>query len=77
MAGRKQVPYHLPQIPCLEDVAMLSIWTAIQSRLDGEEGAAIVEYVFLVVLIAVVVVAGATALGEKVSTNFDNVSSRF
>lgn len=56
---------------------MLSIWTAIQSRLDGEEGAAIVEYVFLVVLIAVVVVAGATALGERVSTNFDNVSSRF
>jgi len=56
---------------------MLSIWTAVQSRLNDEKAAAIVEYVFLVVLIAVVVVAGATALGEKVSTNFDNVSSRF
>ena len=54
---------------------MLRMWTAVQSRFNDEEGATLVEYVFLVMLIAVVAVLGVTAVGETLSSNLDNVSS--
>ena len=54
---------------------MLRMWTAIQSRFNDEEGAALVEYAFLVMLIAVVAVVSVTAVGETLSSNYDNVSS--
>ena len=54
---------------------MLCMWTAIQSRFNDEEGASLVEYALLVALIAVVAIVAVTTVGEKVSSNFDNVSS--
>ncbi len=39
-----------------------------------EEGATMVEYGLLVALIAVVVAAGAAALGQGISTLFNNVN---
>lgn len=55
---------------------MLRMWTAIQSRfVRDEEGASLVEYALLVALIAVVAIVAVTTVGQKVSSNFDNVSS--
>lgn len=51
------------------------MWMAVQSRFNDEEGASLVEYVFLVMLIAVVAVLAVTAVGESVSSSFDEVSS--
>ncbi len=52
---------------------MLRLWTAVESRIRSEEGASLVEYALLVALIAVVAIIAITVLGEKVSSNFDNV----
>ena len=52
---------------------MLRMWTAIQSRINDDEGASLVEYALLVALIAIVAV---TTVGEAVSSNFDNVGSQ-
>lgn len=54
---------------------MLRMWTAIQSRFNDEEGASLVEYALLVALIAVVAIVAVTVVGQKVSSNFDNVAS--
>ena len=54
---------------------MLRMWTAFQSRFNDEEGASLVEYALLVALIAVVAIVAITTVGEKVSSNFDNVQS--
>ena len=54
---------------------MTRIWTAIQSRVNEEEGATLVEYVFLVMLIAVVAVVAVTSFGESLSSNLDNTVS--
>ena len=53
---------------------MLRMWTAFQSRFNDEEGASLVEYALLVALIAVVAIVAVTTVGQKVSSNFDNVS---
>ena len=55
---------------------MLGLLTAFQSRhLGEEEGASMVEYAFLIGLIAIVVIAGALFLGEQLDTKFDDVGS--
>ena len=54
---------------------MLRMWTAIQARINDDEGASLVEYALLVALIAVVAIVAVTAVGEAVSSNFDNVQS--
>ena len=55
----------------------MAIGTLTRERLSSGGSASKRLRLGTAAMIAVVVVAGATALGEKVSTNFDNVSSRF
>ena len=45
-------------------------------RITDERGANLVEYVFLLVFIALVVVIAVTALGGKVSEKFSTASSK-
>ncbi len=52
---------------------MLRLWTAVESRIRAEEGASLVEYALLVALIAVVAIIAITVLGQKVSSNFNNI----
>ena len=44
--------------------------------LRDEEGATAIEYSLLAALIAVVMIAGATAVGNKVNGTFNTVASR-
>jgi pilus assembly protein Flp/PilA len=57
---------------------MIRLWAALQSRFivgeaAGEEGASMVEYAFLIALIAVVVIAGALFLGNELSDKYSEV----
>jgi pilus assembly protein Flp/PilA len=55
---------------------MLRLWTEFQNRfMNEEEGASLVEYALLVALIAIVALLAITAVGTKVSSNFDEISS--
>ena len=55
---------------------MVRLWTACQSRfIQDEEGASMVEYVLLVALIAVVVIAAALSLGNQISGKFSEVGA--
>ena len=55
---------------------MLGLWAAFQSRFQGdEEGASMVEYAFLIALIAIIVIAGALVLGNQLDTKFEEVGS--
>ena len=54
---------------------MLRMWTAIQSRLNDQEGAGLVEYVLLVAFIAVVAVLAITTFGTELASNYDEVAS--
>ena len=47
---------------------------ALQTRLKGDAGASLVEYAFLVLLIAIVAIVVVTALGESTSTSFSNMN---
>jgi pilus assembly protein Flp/PilA len=49
----------------------LSTW--LQSKIDSERGASLVEYALLVALIAVVCIAAVTILGQNASDKFDQV----
>jgi len=53
---------------------MIRLWTAFQSRfIADDEGASMVEYAFLVALIAIVVVAAALFLGTELSEKYSEV----
>jgi pilus assembly protein Flp/PilA len=45
------------------------------ARLRQEEGATAVEYGIMVALIAIVIIAAVFALGNTLSTNFENVET--
>ena len=55
------------------------IWTYLQARvcddLEGERGASLVEYAFLVALIAMVCIAAVAFLGQRTSTAYSSVGS--
>jgi pilus assembly protein Flp/PilA len=51
----------------------LSTW--LQSKVDSERGASLVEYALLVALIAVVCIIAVTFLGQSASEKFDEVGS--
>ncbi len=57
------------------DVSIFKTWLIAKLGMD-ERGANLVEYVFLLVFIALVVVIAVTALGGKVSEKFDSASSK-
>jgi pilus assembly protein Flp/PilA len=58
---------------------MLSIvqrtFAQFQSRLQGDDGASLVEYALLVALIAVVCIVAVTLLGQAASSKFSSVGS--
>ena len=49
--------------------------TAIRAFFDPEDGAAMVEYAFLIALIAVVAVAAVALFGTALSEEFDEIAS--
>jgi pilus assembly protein Flp/PilA len=51
----------------------LSTW--LQSKVDSERGASLVEYALLVALIAVVCIVAITFLGETASSKFDTIAN--
>ncbi len=58
------------------DVSIFRAWLVARLGIKGEHGANLVEYVFLLVFIALVVVIAVTALGGKVSEKFSSASSQ-
>ena len=51
----------------------LSTW--LQSKVDSERGASLVEYALLVALIAIVAVGAVTAAGNQVSAIFNQIAT--
>ena len=47
----------------------------LQSKIDSERGASLVEYALLVALIAVVCIAAVTLLGTSASSKFNTVGN--
>ena len=55
---------------------MLRWWTRAQSRLAVDaHGASMVEYAFLIGLIAMAVIAAAVVLGNELNSDFNEVGS--
>ena len=53
---------------------MLRLWTALQTRLaPSDRGASMIEYAFLIALIAIVVVGAALFLGTELNDKFSEV----
>ncbi len=52
-----------------------SFWAGIRNRFEDENGAVSTEYGLLLVLIALAIVAAATALGMAIAGVFDNAGS--
>ena len=55
---------------------MTQLAARIQSRLTSERGATAVEYGLMVALIAVVIIAAVSLLGNNLSTTFNNVATQ-
>ena len=49
----------------------------IRAKANTERGAAMVEYAFLVILIAVIAIVGVRVAGQQVSVAFSTVASGF
>ena len=54
---------------------MLALWTKTTTWLDSDEGASMVEYALLVVLIAIVALVAVRVAGTEVSETFSGISS--
>ena len=53
------------------------IWMYLKARLaPGEQGASLVEYAFLVALIAVVCIVAIAFLGNSTSSRYSNIGSQ-
>lgn len=52
---------------------MLAQWTKVTTWLKNEEGASMVEYALLVVLIAIVALVAVTLAGNQVSETFSEI----
>jgi pilus assembly protein Flp/PilA len=57
------------------NLAFLKTWLTARLHIDTERGATMVEYVLILALIAIVVIAVVTALGGSVSSKFSRASS--
>ena len=53
---------------------MLDLWVKIQNKMQADEGASLVEYALLLVLIAVVAIVVITQVGENTSGTFSQVN---
>ncbi len=52
---------------------MLDLWVKFQNKMQADEGASLVEYALLLVLIAVVAIVVITQVGENTSETFKKV----
>jgi len=53
---------------------MLDLWVKFQNKIEGDEGASLVEYALLLVLIAVVAIVVITQVGTSTSSTFGEVN---
>jgi Flp pilus assembly pilin Flp len=60
----------------MSQLNVFKAWVIAKLGITDERGANLVEYVFLLVFIALVVVIAVTALGGKVSEKFSTASSK-
>ena len=60
----------------MSELSVFKTWLMAKLGIKDERGANLVEYVFLLVFIALVVVIAVTALGGKVSEKFSSASSK-
>jgi pilus assembly protein Flp/PilA len=56
-------------------VGVTTWWNEVKERAQEERGATAVEYALMVALIAVVIIAAVTFLGESASDKFNTVGS--
>lgn len=56
---------------------MLDSWVRLHNWMRSEAGASLVEYAFLLLLIAVVVMAAVTQVGETTSGTFSKTNDGF
>ncbi len=50
------------------------MWNLLKSRMAREEGQSLVEYALIIALVAIVLVAGLTALGTGVTDTLDSIT---
>jgi len=60
-----------------EDTEEMPILNLIKANVKSERGAAMVEYAFLVILIAIIAFIGVQIAGQQVSTAFSTVADGF
>jgi Flp pilus assembly pilin Flp len=60
----------------MAELSVFKAWVMAKLGIKDERGANLVEYVFLLVFIALVVVLAVQALGGKVSEKFSAASSK-
>ena len=53
---------------------MLDLWVKFQNKMAADEGASLVEYALLLVLIAVVAIVVITQVGTNTSSTFGEVN---
>ena len=54
---------------------MLALWTKVNSWIQEDKGASMVEYALLVVLIAIVALVAVRIAGTEVSATFSEIGS--
>jgi Flp pilus assembly pilin Flp len=54
---------------------MLALWTKVQSWMQEDKGASMVEYALLVVLIAIIALIAVRFAGQEVSRTFSEIGS--
>jgi Flp pilus assembly pilin Flp len=59
----------------MSELSVFKTWIMAKLNIKNERGANLVEYVFLLVFIALVVVFAVTLLGARVSEKFSEASS--
>ncbi len=69
------VSIHYPKGSIPMNIFVLKTWLEARFELGSERGATMVEYVLILALIAIVVIAVVAALGNAVSTKFSQASS--
>jgi pilus assembly protein Flp/PilA len=58
------------------DIVAIARYLALRCRIDSQRGASLVEYAFLVGLIAVVCLVAVAFFGQSTSGRFSNVASQ-
>jgi len=54
---------------------LTGVWSGIKARLTNEDGVLATEYIILLVLIALAIIVGATALGVAINNKLQSTST--